>query len=135
MSVSHLRASAFLARGVTLKSPDSLSGIRESDGVVVFAISADEVRADRRGYCSLLWAGGRRAASGTIERASNEERLEHCRIALRQGRGEGFLVHTGEAPYAGAPIALSIVLAGEKYWARWEATAMDAAAADARQAA
>lgn len=122
MPATHARTLAFEALGVTLRFPDdSWSGVRAADGMVVFALSADEVRADRHGYCALLWTPARRAAARTIERACSEERLEHCRLALSQDRAEGFVFH-GAAPER---LALRVVAAGKKYWARW-AFALDA---------
>ncbi|MGQ0656279.1 MAG: hypothetical protein ACT4P4_29155 [Betaproteobacteria bacterium] len=124
MPVIPTRARAFQAYGVILKFPaHSWSGVRD-DGTVVFAIPADEVRADRHGRCYLLWAPSRRGAACTADRASRDERLEHCRLALRRGRGEGFLLHDGHATVETALLELRILLAGEKYWARWDAEAM-----------
>lgn len=120
MPATQARILAFEALGVTLKFPtDSLSGVRADDGMVVFALPAGDVRADKHGHCALLWAPARRAAAGTIERASSEERLEHCRMALIQGRAEGFLFRAGQACSAAERLSLQVIASGEKYWARW----------------
>ena len=130
MPATHARTLAFEALGVSLRFPaDSWSGVRAADGTVVFALAADQVRADGHGYLTLLWTPARRAAAGTIERASSDERLEHCRLALSQGRAEGFVIRGRQVAADMERLPLRIVASGEKYWARWTS------AVGARQAA
>lgn len=120
MTVTELRPRAFLAHGVTLKYPAfSSSGVREGDGTVVFSIEASEVRMDQSGYCSVLWMPARSEGGGTLERASNDERLQHCLLALRNGRGEGFVLDERCESQAEILLDLRILVSGEKYWARW----------------
>ena len=138
MTVTELRPRAFLAHGVTLKFPAfSSSGVREGDGTVVFSIEASDVRMDQSGYCSVLWMPARTEGAGTLERASNDERLQHCLLALRNGRGEGFVLDERCETQAEVLLDLRILVSGEKYWARWGAKvgAPRPGIADSRQAA
>ena len=139
MSVTELRPRAFLAHGVTLKFPAfSSSGVREGDGTVVFSIEASGVRMDQSGYCSVLWMPARTEGDGTLERASNDERLQHCLLALRNGRAEGFVLDERAEAQAEVLLELRILVSGEKYWARWGAKAAaprPGIGSDSRQAA
>ena len=112
-------AQVFAAHGVTLRFPArSLSGVRSDDGVVVFALRGDDVRADAGGCSCLLWA----PSGPADDAAASDERLEHCRLALRQGTAEGFVLHS--APRADRCVfALRVVRAGSEYWARWGSVA------------
>jgi len=118
------RASAFATQGVTLKYPGvSWSGVRSEDGMVVFAIHAADVRFADWGASSILWSPQTAAAQAT-PRAGSEERLEHCRLALRHGVAEGFLVRGSETLFFQPEVlALRVVSVGERYWARWGAVA------------
>ena len=94
----------------------SRSGVREEDGVVVFAMPAAAVLVDDAGFSCLLWAP-----------ASNDlETLRHCRLAIRNGMAEGFLLY-GEAVSAchGEMLSLRIVKVRQEYWARWGGMARD----------
>jgi hypothetical protein len=94
----------------------SRSSVREDDGVVVFAMPAALVRVDGCGFSCLLWAP-----------VSNDlERLRHCRLAVRDGMAEGFLLY-GEAAKACEEemLSLRILKVGKEYWARWGDRARD----------
>jgi hypothetical protein len=106
------RARAFERYGVIVRYPAlSRSGVREHDGMVVFAIEAAEVRTDNWGCSSLLW----RPLS-----SRDEEALQHCRLAVRRGSAEGFLVYTdGMSQECEGMLALRVVKSGAEYWARW----------------
>jgi hypothetical protein len=117
------RARAFESQGVTLTFPArSRSGVRDCDGVVVFAMAAVLVRIDDWGSSCLLWAPAPRAAAAAaaLDRASDRESLEHCRLAVRCGLAEGFLLYGDEAS-AGCEgmLSLRVVKSGRNYWARW----------------
>lgn len=118
------RTQAFDAQRVTLRDPQrSWSGVREEDGVVVFALPAADVRLADSGACCLLWEPGmhgRREAQGPTE---SEERLEHCRRALRDGVAEGFVIYAGQARTALELLSLRVVRIGSEYWARWGSVA------------
>jgi hypothetical protein len=52
--------------------------------------------------------------------ASHAETLKHCRLAMRHGVAEGFLVHEAEtARHELDVVALRVVKAGREYWAKW----------------
>jgi len=134
-------ARAFRSRGVSLKfSARSRSGLSADDGMVVFAMPAALVRTSDWGCSCLLWdpAGVRRP----MDAASDVERLAHCRLAVRHGIAEGFLLDQYEmAATAPELLTLLVVRAGEEYWARWGAvaragsydSAVEASNSDARQ--
>jgi hypothetical protein len=105
------RARLFQQQGVTLQFPArSRSGVRDYDGVVVFAMAAAEVRRHDWGFSCLLWTPA----------SSDGERLEHCRLARRCGIAEGFLWYGDEATSdREGTLALRVVKASEEYWARW----------------
>jgi len=105
------RARAFQQQGVTLQFPArSRSGVRDYDGVIVFAMAAAEVRRDDWGFSCLLWTPA----------SSDLERLGHCRLAQRCGIAEGFLLYRDEAALGReGMLALRVVKANEEYWARW----------------
>jgi hypothetical protein len=94
------------------------SRVREDDGVVVFAMPAARVRVDDWGCSCPLWVPGTREARVVV--ASDLERLRHCRVALRQGMAEGFVLQAGEQPGAQPEIlSLRVIKTGQEYWARW----------------
>ena len=115
------RASAFQSQGVTLTFPArSRSGVRDADGMVVFAIAAALVRQEHWGFSCLLWAPAPRAAATALDEAIHAETLDHCRLAMRHGVAEGFLVYDAEpAPHGVDAVALRVVKAGKEYWAKW----------------
>ena len=112
-------ARVFQSRGVSLKfSARSRSGLSADDGMVVFAMPAALVRTSDWGSSCLLWncAGVRRP----VDAASDGERLAHCRLAVRHGIAEGFLLDQyGMAASEPELVTLVVVRAGEEYWARW----------------
>jgi len=119
------RARAFYSQGVLLTFPArSRSGVRSDDGVVVFAMPASAVRIDEWGCVCPIWLPSDPAGEGSLDRAVSEEVLEHCRLAVRHGVAEGFLVY-GDASLAHASevLALRVVKAGKEYWAKWGAAA------------
>jgi hypothetical protein len=116
-----LRVHAFQLRGVTLTFPArSRSGRRGADGMIVFAMPAAAVRMDEWGCSCLLWLPARAVGKGAMDRALSLERLEHCRLAVRHGGAEGFLLYADDA-MAQEPeaLVLRVAKAGEEYWARW----------------
>lgn len=116
-----LRAQFFRLHGVTLQSQSrSRSGVRDEDGMVVFAMPAERVSVDVWGCSCLLWAGSNRL----LHSALGVERLRHCRLAVQQGQAEGFLINKDQAPIE-APELLSVrvVKVGTEYWARWGSAA------------
>jgi hypothetical protein len=124
-SGAHSIARAFEHHGVALRFPAfSRSGVRGDDGMVVFAMPRAQVRVDDWGCSCPLWvpsdAGVRREAN----RPSGLERLQHCRLAVRHGLAEGFLLDGHDAPATPSEaLALRVVKAGEEYWATWGAAA------------
>jgi hypothetical protein len=115
---------AFDAQGVTLRYPShSWSGVRGTDGAVVIAIRATCIQVDDGGCSCLLWSPAI-AAKEWMERASHEERLEHCRLAVRYGAADGLLAYGERAAFdADEVIALLVVKVGDRYWARWGSVA------------
>ena len=128
------RMKAFEARGVWLQDARvSWSGVRKTDGMVVFALWAQSIESRDGGCRYLLWApnaDGRRPWSDTV---GGRERLEHCKTALERGGAEGFLVQ-GERLEDRLPedraktvlgvepdtvIAFEVELRGSEYWAAW----------------
>ena len=112
-----LRAQFFRLHGVTLASPSrSTSGLRQEDGMVVFAMCTDRVSIDPWGCSCLLWAGSSRLPSDAV----SVEMLRHCRLAVQHGVAEGFLVDTHHAPIEPQELlALRVVRVRTEYWARW----------------
>jgi hypothetical protein len=52
--------------------------------------------------------------------AGTLETLRHCRLAMRHGVAEGFLLGTNDAPVERHQLlALRVMRAGEEYWAKW----------------
>lgn len=86
------------------------STVRDEDGVVVFAMPAVEVHADPWGFSCLLW----RPAS------TDAQRLRHCRLAVRNGMAEGFLLYGDAARVReGEMLSLRVLRLGKEYWAKW----------------
>ena len=128
------RSAALGMRGVNLRNRYwSRGGVRWSDGAVVFALWADDVRS-ATGACScLLWAPNVDGARPWSDKPGGRERLEHCRRALERGEAEGLLVY-GERIEGTLPddkalsvdgadpdtvLALRIEKRAEEYWATW----------------
>ena len=96
------RARAFSSRGVLLSLRGrSRSGVRDDDGMVVFAMPAAAVRIDERGCLCPLWLPADHAGEDEQDRELSEELLEHCRLAVHHGLAEGFLLY-GDASLARA---------------------------------
>lgn len=115
------RARAFEMQGVSLKYPSrSWSGVRCDDGTVVLAVWAPHVQMDAEGGSVLLWAPRVHGCPGGADRASRQERFEHCRLALCRGYADGLLAY-GEAADVdpNKVLALRIFSLGDEYWARW----------------
>ena len=103
------RARVFQRQGVTLTLPaQSRSGVRDDDGTVVFAMAAADVLSDDWGFSCLLWRA-----------PGDPEMLEHCRLAVRCGVAEGFLLYADGSNGGEALLSLRIMRAGAEYWARW----------------
>jgi hypothetical protein len=115
---------AFRAQGVTLKYPShSWSGVRGGDGAVVVAIRATDVQVHDWGCSCLLWSPAI-GPGEELERASHQERLEHCFLAVCHGTAEALVAYGQDAAFnAGEVIALSVVKIGNQYWARWGSVA------------
>jgi hypothetical protein len=128
------RSRAFEARGVFLQDTrGSWSGVRKSDGTVVMTIWAKGVESGD-GTCSyLLWAPNVAGSRPWSDRAAGQERLEHCRLAIKQGGAEGLLVYgerlEGHLPEEKARtvqgvdpetvLRFKVETRGEEYWAVW----------------
>jgi hypothetical protein len=112
-----LRARFFQSHGVTLEShARSRSGVREEDGMVVFAMPVERVRVDAWGCGCLLWTGRDRLRDDAI----SVETLHHCRLAVQHGVAEGFLLGRDHAPMECQELlALRVVKVGREYWAKW----------------
>lgn len=130
MPVREMRASwnpglsllrAFHAQGVTPSlAVRSWSGVRSEDCTVVFAMRAAEVQIDGAGCSCLLWGAASARGPEWLDEEGNCERLEHCRLAVRQGSAAGFLVYGKYAPMSPEPeLVLHVVQTGEGYWAKW----------------
>jgi hypothetical protein len=128
------RSRAFGARGVWLHDPrTSWSGIRKSDGMVVFALWQAAVQSVKGGCACLLWSPNVAGARPWSDTAAGRERLEHCKLAMERGAAEALLVH-GEALEGRLPedrarsvfgidaqtvIDIKVELRGTEYWATW----------------
>ena len=120
-NIAAFRAFVFAWQGVNLQFPArSRSGVRDCDGMVVFAMLAAEVQANDWGLSCLLWAP---AAPGTLscDVGAQAETLKHCRAAESCGMAEGFLLYSDDpdATRRDGMLALRVVRSGREYWARW----------------
>lgn len=116
-----LRARFFRSHGVTLESQSrSRSGVREEDGMVIFAMPVKRVSVDAWGSSCLLWAPRNRF----VHDALTMEVLRHCKLAVQHGNAEGFLLGEDQAPVEGQELlALRVVKVDAEYWARWGSAA------------
>lgn len=128
------RSMAFGMRGVHVHNRLwSRSGVRQSDGAIVFALWADQIQTVD-GVCQyLLWAPNTEGARPWSDTPAGQERLDHCRRASEGGNAEGLLVYgeplDGVLPdqrvrsVHGADPAIVLTLRVEKrahqYWATW----------------
>lgn len=120
-NVAAFRAFVFAWQGVNLQFPArSRSGVRDCDGMVLFAMRAAEVQTDDWGLSCLLWAPAARRAVA-CDGAAEAELLRHCRLAVSRGLAEGFLLyeHDPEATRREGMLPLRVVRSGREYWARW----------------
>jgi hypothetical protein len=119
------RITAFAAQGVTLAYPPrSWSGTRGDDGTVVIAIRQNDVQVHAEGFSCLLWAPVIEGATEWVDRPMKQERLQHCRLALRYGRADGLLVYCASGDVQrDAMLALRVEMRQEEYWASWGSSA------------
>ena len=115
------RYRAFELRGVTLKYPSrSWGGVRADDGAVILALWAGDIFTDSQGSSCLLWTAGGDGECRSMDYASRQERLEHCRLAVLHGGAEGLLVYGDTAAVdPEIVLALRVVKRGADYWAKW----------------
>jgi hypothetical protein len=112
------RRHAFEAHGVALKYPSrSMSGVVPDDGEVILALSASQVVQEPDGYGCLLWSP---RPHRVVDRAADEERLAHCRLACLHGRAHGLLAY-GDRLRMNPDEVLQLRISQEhdEYWARW----------------
>lgn len=110
------RGRAFEMHGVSLRNRVwSLGGIR-TDGAVVLAVRADEVRKGDGIDSYLLWAPNTGDSHPWSDTPGGQERLGHCRIALERGTAKGLPVY-GNSVAADAVLELRVEKRGEEYWA------------------
>ena len=117
------RATAFGEQGVALKYPSaSWSGVRADDGMVLFAVRAEDVIADATGSRCLLWAS---FCNGAYSRAS-AERLQHCIRALHRGIAEGMLAfENGTQIDATTVLCMRVERYRGEYWAKWDSAVLE----------
>jgi hypothetical protein len=137
------RRSAFRMLGVHLNAGmSSWGGVRQSDGIVVLSLWADDVRSENGGCSCLLWAPNNKAGSRPwSDTPAGKERLEHCKLAVQKGEAEGFLVHgvrlkdvlpeerahSVDGADPAVVIQFQVVQRGAEYWALWGSVAAAAA--------
>lgn len=128
------RTRAFQARGVWLQAErTSWSGIRKSDGEIVFAVWAGAVESKSGGCQVRLWAPNENGSRPWSDTAAGLERLQHCETAIERGVAEGILIH-GTAPEGHPPeeraqsvhgadpetvLRFKVEKRGAEYWATW----------------
>lgn len=128
------RSRAFEARGVWLADlRTSWGGARKSDGAVVMALWAASIES-AQGVCRyLLWAPNADGSRPWSDTPAGKERLQHCKLAMQQGRAEGLLVY-GERLHGLLPeeraysvhgvdpttvVVFAVEMQGAEYWAVW----------------
>lgn len=116
-----LIARAFEWRGVILAHPArSRSGLRDGDGAVVFAMPQSRVRVNDWGCSCPLWLPSDAGAGREMDAAISRERLQHCKLAVRLGMAEGFLLDAHDVPAAPTEVlSLHVTKVGAEYWATW----------------
>lgn len=117
------RAAAFAAQGVLLKDDErSWSGARR-DGSIVFGIHADLVHENDDGFSCRLSRAPEPAARHQAQPQAIDlfalERLEHCRIALRQGGADGLLTSETGLVRGNSVLSLRMVRRRDGYWGVW----------------
>jgi len=128
------RSRAFEARGIwTQAARASWSGVRNVDGMVVFALWAESIESREGGCCCLLWAPNAEGSRPWSDTLAGRDRLEHCKAAMARGDAEGFLVQgerlTGRLPEDRAKTVLGVDAEivihfrverrGSEYWGVW----------------
>mgnify|MGYP000020474020 CR=1 FL=1 len=128
------RSKAFEMRGVKLHNPRwSWGGVRQSDGMVVFTVWAQDVEKADGARSYRLFGPSRGGDELWVDRPGGKERLQHCRLALERGEGEGLLIYgerrgqdvpfeeasrvSGADPYT--TLRFKVEQRGEEYWAVW----------------
>lgn len=128
------RSKAFEMRGVKLRNTRwSWGGIRDSDGTVVFTVWANDIEKTDGTYRYLLFGPDRGGNRPWADTPGGKERLEHCKLAISQGEGEGLLIYgerrgwdlpleeaskvTGADPHK--VLRFKVHRDGEEYWATW----------------
>ena len=115
------RLEAFQAQGVSLKhSWRSWSGVRQVDGVVVFALVESDVQSDDDGSRCLLWSWESTARFGL---QASAERLAHCRLAAWHAAAEGILVRSDALVPSRETFELRVERLASEYWALWGSAA------------
>lgn len=128
------RTRAFQARDIWLYDPrTSWSGIRKSDGTVIFALWLQSIESEDGACRSLLWSPNTDGRRPWSDSAAGRERHAHCVYALARGSAQGLLVH-GEALADRLPedrahtvtgvdpetiIDLHVEQRGPEFWAVW----------------
>lgn len=129
------RRRAFELHGVILQSPSwSWGGVRRADGRVVMSLWADDVQVREGAFSYLLWAPNVAGSRPWSDTPGGQERLEHCRLALKQGgEADGLLVYgerlEGRLPEERAftvhgadarnVLIFQVTQLGENFWAIW----------------
>jgi hypothetical protein len=137
------RSKAFEMRGVKLRNSRwSWGGIRKSDGAVVFTLWADNIKTDGDVRRYMLWGPHRGGDRRWSDSPGGKERLEHCKVALARGEGEGMLIY-GERTGGDLPLDVASKVSGadphkvlrfkvqqegDEYWAVWTDRAEDRSA-------
>jgi len=128
------RRAAFQMRGVHLGARmSSWGGVRDSDGMVVLSLWAEDVRRENGGCSCLLWTPNEKGSRPWSDTPAGKERLQHRKLALEHGRAEGFLVYgvrqEGFLPEERAQtikgadphvlIVFQVAFRSAAYWAVW----------------
>jgi len=128
------RTQAFQARGIWLYEPStSWSGIRKSDGAVVFALWFASIQSEGGACRTLLWAPNTDGGRPWSDSPAGRERRDHCMYALARGSAHGLLMHGETLPdrlpeerahtVAGVDpetlIDLQVEQRGPEFWAVW----------------
>jgi hypothetical protein len=117
------RGKAFEMNGIAPRNRIWSRGGLRSDGAVVLAVRADEVRKAEGADSYLLWAPNVGDSHPWSDTPGGKERLEHCRLALERGAAEGLLIYpkdksmSTEGVDAETVLELRVEKRGEEYWA------------------
>lgn len=128
------RGKAFELRGVSLQNRFwSRGGVRETDGMVVVSMWAEDVQRANAVSSYLLWAPNVEGSRPWSDKLGGKERLGHCQLAAEHGAAEGLLVYgtrlEGSLPEEKAlsvdgadpenVLQLRVEKRGDEYWATW----------------